>query len=248
MKHVATFFLAILVLLGTAPLSGCGGGGGTRVQQILPGLTALQVVVRAEAKSGWSDPRNDSAYTGLRPGEAKAFETTDYSSVDQIIVWVEPAAQPSGTIRAATAGNISINLGTTRPELLAAGRGSIWAFRNATGRVADVFLRDESGKVIPIGLIAGPGRSVMPDAQGLVDVMVAGRPEPVARVFIAPTAYVRLASSRQPVNFVALPPGRTKVVAWHERLPGSSVEVDLTEGKTTQAALTISVNSLPKVP
>lgn len=248
MTKPGLYISVLSLLMALWGSSGCGGGGGARVQQVLPGMTVLQVVVRAEAKTGWNDPRNDSTYTGLRPGEAKSFETTDYSAIDQIIVWVEPAPNPAGTIQASSAGNIVINLGATRTDLIAAGRGSIWDFRNATGRVEEVFLRDESGKVTPLGRVAGPGRSVTPNAQGLVDVMIASRPTPVARVYIAPSAYVRVASSKQPVNFVLLPPGRAKVVAWHERLPGSSVEVDVIEGKTTQAALAITVNSLPPVP
>jgi len=244
---IARACLSVICVLCVGIL--CWGCASGQSDSALPGVTTLQVTVRAESKSGWKDPSRESWYTeSLRPGEDKAFQTIDYKAIEDVVVWVEPEVSPASIGMAATAGNISINLGQTRPELRVAGRGSIWDFRNATGRVEEVYLRNEAGQVISLGRIAGPGRSMLPEVEGLVEVMIASKPDPVARVFVAPSAFVRLATSGGPVTLVALPPGRAKVVAWHERLPGSSTQVNLEPGKATKATVTIGVNSLPKVP
>lgn len=245
MKSIRTklsvLFVCSVVLLSLS----CGGGGGrSKPTDEFPGIATLLVTVRAEAKTGWQDPRKQSDYAGLRPGEAKSFETTDYSNIDDIIVWVEPQADRY----AATAGNISIDLGDPQQGLRAAGVGSIWDFRNATGKAIDVFLRTESGKVVPLGLIPGPGRSLTPDVQGYVEVMAVDQSEPLARVFVAPTAFVRVATTREPVRFFAVPPGRAKIITWHPRLPGTTTEVNVSSNGETRATVTIGVNSLPKVP
>lgn len=238
---ISVFSVLCVVLF----LSGCTGGTS---KPGTAGLTTLEVTVRAESKTGWQDPRRQSDYAGLRPGEAKAFETIDYSVVDNIVVWVEPSREAGGMSLIGPAGSLVIDVSAPREDLLAAGIGSIWDFRNRSGRPQEVFLRSEAGDVVSMGTIGGVGLSRSPRVQGLVEVLVTGRPEPVARVYVAPSAFVRIAKANEPVSFFALPPGRARVTAWHDRLPGSSAEVNLEAGRSIKAALTIGVNSLPKVP
>lgn len=245
---IVLFCVLAIPILAAGCVTSSSGGGTTSSKSLLTGVTALEVTVHAESKSGWQDPRKQSDYTGLRPGEAKAFETVDYTNLNEIVLWLEPQLQPGAAGVVSSAGNLSINLGTTRPNLMVAGRGSIWDFRNATGKAEQVFLRMDSGKVVNLGSIAGPGQSFSPDVVGLVEVMLASKPEPIARVYVAPSAFVRVVAAGTPVMFVALPAGPAKLVAWHPRLPGASTEINLEPGKTTRTSLTIGVNSLPKTP
>jgi hypothetical protein len=224
-------------------LSCAGTGGGSGAIDI----PTLLVSVRAESKAGWVDPRKQSDYAGLRPGESRAYETIDYAQVDDVVVWVEPLGEQAGAF-SSSGGSISIDLGSPQTNLRVAGRGAIWAFRNSTGRVIDIYLRTEEGKVVSLGAMPGPGRSVSPNVQGLVEVMAVDQPEPLARIYVAPTAFVRLASTKEPVRFFGVPPGRARIVAWHPRLPGATTEVNIAADRETRAAVTIGVNSLPKVP
>jgi hypothetical protein len=232
------------ILIGlTCLFAGCASQNNSDGYSPLGG-TNLVVKVIAQPKAGWNDPRNDSSYTGLRPGEPQQLETTDYSSLDEIVVWVESLGSSSYI---GTAPNTSIDLSGADPSLKVGGWGGIWDLRNKTGRTLEVFLRTEDGKVMNLGNVPGPGTSLAPRVQGYVEVMTNASDQPVGRVFIAPTPYVQLAKANTAITFLAVPPGKAKIHTWHPRLPGSTTEVNLGENRTTNATVTVGVNSLPKV-
>lgn len=233
-----------LLLVGIfASLLAAGCAGTKQPGSQLDG-TNLIVNVKAVPKEGWHDPRNDSGYTGLAPGEPKSFETTDYASLDEIVIWVESTEKESYV---GLSGSLSIDLGGVNPDLVVGGWGAIWDLRNRTGRTLEVFLRTEDGKVLSLGNVPGPGNSFSPRVSGYVEVLTSAREEPVARVYIAPTPFVQLAKANSSVTFLGMPPGKAKIHSWHPRLPGSVVDVNLPLNRTTTATITVGVNSLPKV-
>jgi hypothetical protein len=236
MRFQAICILAVMVLL-----SGCASQNSAYSPL---GGTNLVVKVVAQPKEGWHDPRNDSTYTGLRPGEPKQMETTDYAALDDIVVWVESLGNSSYI---GTTPNLSIDLAGGNPSLIAAGWGAIWDLRNKTGRTLEAFLRTEDGQVMNLGNIIGPGTSLAPRVQGYVEVLTSASDEPVARLFVAPTPFVQLAKANTSITFLAIPPGRAKVHTWHQRLPGSTTEINLPANRTTNVTVTVGVNSLPKV-
>jgi hypothetical protein len=229
--------LSVLAML----LGGCASGNSGSSPL---GGTNLVVKVVAQPKAGWHDPRSDSTYTGLRPGEPRQMETTDYAALDEIVVWVESLGDSSYI---GTTPNVSIDLAGSDTSLKAAGWGAIWDLRNRTGRTLEAYLRTEDGQVVNLGNIPGPGTSLAPRVRGYVEVMTSASDQPVARVFVAPTPFVQLAKANTPITFLAVPPGKAKVHAWHPRLPGSTTDVNLPANRTTNVTVTVGVNSLPKV-
>jgi hypothetical protein len=49
------------------------------------------------------------------------------------------------------------------------------------------------------------------------------------------------------VEFRDLPPGKYRAVTWHPRLPGHSIDLDLTAGQVTSATVKVSVNGLAQI-
>src|SRR5207249_1712995 len=84
--------IASLSLL--ACLAGCQS-----MPQPSPGMSALRVNVIAEPKSGYKSTDSVSAYDniGSSPslGEG-AYERVNYSALDEIVVWAEPAGAGGG--------------------------------------------------------------------------------------------------------------------------------------------------------
>jgi hypothetical protein len=193
----------------------------------------LVVTLKAEPKQGWRDPKTDSAYTGTAQiGMGKQFETVDYESLDEIVVWVEPAM-----VAPAEVSGITIDLGAPTPALRVAPAGVVWFVKGGSA-----YLRTEEGKVMNLA------SSNRPTVRGYVEVMTESKPEPVARLYVTPTRFAQVGESNKRLTFDDLPPGPARLVSWHPRLPGSQASIDLPAGQSTSATLTVGVNSLPKVP
>jgi hypothetical protein len=227
-------------------LAGCAG------QPAPPSnLSNLVLIVKAEPKSGWHDPRNDSSYAGLRPGESKAFETIDYSALDDIVVWIEPI---HGGVESPPTSRISVDASHPSDKLTACGVREGWMIRNSGSIAASLFVRSESGKVYAVGSVPAGGSSFfLPRETGLNELMSDASDQPLERIYVAPVRWepeknVRIAKAGDRLTFSNLMPGQVIVGAWHPRLPGSSLQFELDPGKTTTKTMTIGVNSLPKVP
>jgi hypothetical protein len=211
-------------------LSGCAPAAPEPAAAAAPDRAALVVTVKAEPKKGWHDPKDDSTYAAMSQiGLAKQFETVDYSALDEIVVWVETQTPDPGPAT-------DLTIVRAQPTLLVAGPGARWSLP------AGAYLRTEDGRAL------NPGNPAVAQVRGFVEVMRESSPEPIARVYVAPSRFVKLAESGKKVTFNDLPPGPAKVVSWHPRLPGSQTTVNLEPGKSTAATLTVGVNTLPKIP
>ena len=242
-------FAAIVALLACA--CGCESnkaGAGAR-DAPAPDRAALSVTIRAEPKQGWRDPRRDSAiYDMSMVGVGQAYEPVEYAALDDVVVWVESPGEPQASQ--------TITMDVARPDatLKVCGTRDAWKIENSGADGLALYARYESGDVIDLGTVT-PGASVshQPTALGFVEILSDARPQPLARVYVAPIPSAsgnraRVVKGGQRIVFNDLPPGAARVAAWHPRLPGSSAQVDLAPGATGRAALVVGVNQLPKIP
>ena len=242
-------FGAIVVLLACACGCSSNNKGAGATAPPAPGRAALSVTVRAEPKQGWRDPRRDSAtYDMSMIGTGQAYEPVEYAALDDVVVWVELPGEPQAS------QTITIDVARPNAPVKVCGTRDSWRIENSGGDGLAVYARYESGDVTDLGTVA-PRASVahQPKSQGLVELISDARPQPLARVYVAPVPTAganraRVVKGGQRVVFSDLPPGPARVTAWHPRLPGSSAQVNLAPGATGSATLVVGVNQLPKIP
>jgi hypothetical protein len=227
-SSVSSFFSVLCVMF---LLNGCGENAPESA--IAADRARLVVNLKAEPKKGWHDPKTDSAYSDLSQiGQGKQFETVDYESLNEIVVWVEPSTTDPGQVT-----DITIDLGAPSAMLRLAPLGAVWFVKGGSA-----YLRTEDGHVMSLA------SSSRPNVRGYVEVMVESKPQPVARLYVTPTRFAQVGESNKKLTFDDLPPGPAKVVCWHPRLPGSQANADLQAGQSTSTTLTVGVNTLPKIP
>jgi hypothetical protein len=183
------------------------GCGTTAPEQspVAPDRARLVVTLKAEPKKGWRDPKTDSSYAGASHiGQGKQFDTVDYQSLDEIVVWVEPESPVPAEVP-----SITIDAAAFSAAVRVVPAGAVWFVKGARA-----YLRTEGGQVMNLG------SSNRPTVRGYVEVMVDPNPDPVARIFVAPTRFAQVGQSNQKLTFDELPPGRARVFTWHPRLPG----------------------------
>src|ERR1044071_3474716 len=74
---------------------------------------------------------------------------------------------------------------------------------------------------------------------GAVEVLTDAYSDPVAQIYVAPSAWVGRTRSDKGVTFSNVPPGRYRAVCWHARLPGSQSDVTLVADKTAHVNLKV---------
>jgi hypothetical protein len=248
--------LVALLLLLLLCAAGCGSnksGAGANAPQPAPGRAALSVTVRAEPKQGWRDPRRQSeTYDMSMIGAGQAYEPVEYAALDDVVVWVEAPGEPQAS------QTITIDLARPSGPVRVCGTRDSWKIENAGAEGLTIYARYETGDVTDLGAVA-PRATIthQPKSHGLVEILSDARPQPLARIYVAPIPTAgagananraRVVKSGQRVVFNDLPPGAARVTAWHPRLPGSSTQVNLAPGAAGSAALVVGVNQLPKIP
>lgn len=199
-----------------------------------PKLATLEVIVKAEPRKGGKNTKVD--YGVMPTGQ---WSVTDWDSLDEIVVIVEP--QVLGT----PAPPIEIDLTKRHPLVqVVSSQGGV-SLKNGGLKSESVFMRDENGVLIPIGVVA-PGKvttvSMVPS--GYFELCVGSREAPVARCFGYARGIARICHAGERVTLANLSPGNARISTWHPRLPGMSKEVALEAGKTTRVDATVSVNNL----
>ena len=237
-------------------LAGCGA-------KVPSGMSGARVSVLAEPKAGYRPERQpagggyDTNPDSDDPGPQRfPFQTLNYSSLNDIVVWLEP--QEAGASSAPAPKAVTLDAGASVASLDKAVKatavgGEVRLENRSSGPVL-AYLRSEQGSIVDAGSVA-PGRSgaVRLPAPGLWQVLReadAGAADDVVvgQVYAAPTGWVQTTVSGGRVTFSPVPPGRYVARAWHPRLPGSSQPVTLAPDRVADVTLVVSVNPLPKVP
>ena len=166
-------------------LRGCASNG-PEPAAIAPDRARLVVTVKAEPKKGWRDPKTDSTYSDLSQiGQGKQFETVDYESLDEIVVWVEP----SMAVRRKSERHDRPVVSERGAASRARGRGLVLQGRRGA------YLRTEDGRVMNLS------SSSRPNVCGLVEVMVDSQAEPIARIYVTPTHFAQVGQSGKKLSF-----------------------------------------------
>lgn len=212
------------------------------------GLADLRVRVMAEPKQGVPNPTGRvQVYDAAAHNSSGAFEKVDYSSLDNIVVWVEPVmAPPMAQIVALRSLSVSVPA-VGDDSIVAACVGQKLVVTNRSGRAMDIYSVSD-GNDFDLGSIAAGGQGAyVIKSGGLIEILTDSSDQPLARVYAAPSCYVAETHSGAEVTFANLPPGDYRISSWHPRLPGSTVAVHLSADQTQSASITVGVNSLPKI-
>ncbi len=213
------------------------------------GMAGVSIKVMAEPKAGIQSPRGRvMSYDTPDQRGYGDFERVDYSNLGQIVVWLEP--QDSARAVAPAAGQITLDIDARHPATEVshvASVGQTVVVRNVGSR-PEVIDSVSDGNDFDAGTVAPSGNAHFTvRSSGLIEVLTETSADPVARIYAAPTRWVKLARAGQIVQFTDVPPGNYRVVAWHPRLPGSQTSLTLAPNEVANVTIAVGVNSLPKV-
>ncbi|MCK6484277.1 MAG: hypothetical protein HUU22_10075 [Phycisphaerae bacterium] len=225
--------------------------------KIQPGLSGARITIQAKPKSGYHRPV--AGVSGVDPygmstpasvddevPQTGAFALVDYDHLDDIVVWLEPQNRVTPD---AVPPDITLDVATpdpAGPPLFATGVGGVLRVRN-TGRRAESVYSVSEGNEFDLGALpaGGMARSTL-HRPGVVEVLLDSRNEPLARVYVAPSPWVRRARGGQSVVFADLPPGAYRAACWHPRLPGTEQNVQLRADQLTRVTLVVGVDALAR--
>ena len=226
--------IAVAVLLLTA-FAGCKGPE-----------SGLTVDVRAEAKKGYEAP-SVATYGGSAnsddEGHDHRYHLIDYANLRDVVVWAEPGGGQA--VQGAEAKPVEIKLVPAAGTVYATGVGGRIVLRNIGKSSQTVLLRGPAGELAEYQVPASGQAEHAAVKAGLIEVIRDEDEDPIANVYVAPTPLVRVARGGEQVTFSPVVPGKYTVNAWHPILPGSTTTVDVPEGQTAKATLTVGVNALP---
>ena len=216
-----------------------------------PGLSAVVVKVVAQPKIGTAaSPAHVATYDGsdTPAGGTGAFARVDYSDLHDIVVFLESADAKAAIPPPAAPVTIDLKEDDSSAGISGvAGVGQTIIFRNTTSSVLAAYSVSD-GNQFNLGTIP-PGGVARAEAKspGLIEIVTDSAREPLARVYAAPTCWVALTQSGSTAAFNDVPPGHYRVVSWHPRLPGSTVEADLVADRVSHSSIDVGVNHLPKI-
>jgi hypothetical protein len=187
---------------------------------------------------------------------AGQFELVDYSVLDDVIVWLEPAGGGDETA-AVDATNATRPTAHPRPPLKldvttrarldgvrAASVGQEIVFRNRGSEPVSLYsVSDDNDFELPAIPAGGEARYTV-RATGTIEVLADPGEPPVATLYAVPSPWVARTRSGGRVVFDDVTPGSYEAVCWHPRLPGSTEPVLLEPGTVARAALKVGMNVL----
>jgi hypothetical protein len=178
------------------------------------------------------------------------FELVDYSSLDDVIVWLEPAGasdeatNATHTEPARAALTLDVAAHQHPDDVHAATVGQDIVFRNRGEESVSLYsVSDDNDFDLPAIPPGGEARYTA-RAAGMIEVLADPSDPPVAMLYAVPSQWVTRTCSGRRVVFQNVAPGSYEAVAWHPRLPGKSIPVHLTPGAVARVELNVGVNVL----
>lgn len=267
-----TTMLAACACLAAQTLIGCAAQPSPKPRA---GAAAVVIEVVAEPKAGAKAhrftrvPVYDAAPRPAAP--SGRYELVDYSALDDVIVWLEPAGAGAGdgdattevetTGQAASPGDAETNAAPpiipppsplaldvdarVHPDdVRAAAVGQEIVFRNRGAQAVSLYsVSDDNDFDLPEIPPGGEGRYIV-RAAGMIEVLADPSDPPVATVYAVPSPWVARTRSGGRVVFNDVTPGFYEAMSWHPRLPGSTALVTLAPGAVARAELNVGVNVL----
>jgi hypothetical protein len=214
------------------------------------GMAALRVKVIAEPKTGVQPPpvavstHDTPADQGYGP-----HARVDYSQLDNIVIWVEPAP---GAGPAKAPAPAPMNL-TVDPQKSSHGIDAVVSvgqklvLRNAGAKAQSIYSVSDGNDFELSSVPASGSAEYAVRSAGLIEIFADSSKDIAVQLFATPTPWAQIGRSGQTLDFNNIPPGHYQLVSWHPRLPGSTEPVELTADHVTDASIKVGVNSLPKV-
>ena len=209
------------------------------------GTANVVVKVGAQPKSGAAKrfarvPVYDAA---PRPAAAATgqFERVDYSSLGDIIVWLEPV--PDGAPKYAPA-IVSVDAAQSPETVHAVSAGRDVMFQNRGDVPISLYsVSDENDFELPAIPPGGEARYTV-RGPGVIEVLADPSRPPVAILYAAPSPWVERTRAGRSVLFHNVPPGTYEALSWHPRLPGRSTTLSAEPGQVTRATLDVGVKNI----
>jgi len=221
------------VLMIAAAVGGCGNSSESQ-------NASVELRVIAEPKNGVHEV---TAYDppAVRAAASGQFEHVDYSHLPDIIVWLVPAIRTSADLPAFMA----IDVDPTKPteEIVPATVGQKIVYHNVTAKPLALYSVSD-GNEFDIKIAPDATGEASVRGEGLVEVLADPAQPPVIRLYVASTRWVKRVHSGEKVSFDHLSAGQYQAFAWHPRLPGSSIALDLKKGEIAHGTIKVGVNSL----
>ena len=176
----------------------------------------------------------------------------DYRRLGGIVVWIEPVGgrAPSGGPPLNAQVDLASQQRANFEHVHLASVGGRVSFMPASpgpapaGSPPAFVLRTAGGEVLDAS-----GPVFVPDRPGHYEVLTAthGDPgEPLAHVYVAPTASARRVRNGERVTFAPIPPGRYRVSTWHPVLRDASQVVEVTAGPLVKVTVTVAAKPHPE--
>jgi hypothetical protein len=247
-----TSFIAVCAYLMSQALIGCAASPAPKPNA---GVAAIVLEVVATPKQGAKAnrfvrvPVYDAApHTAAPSGQ---FELVNYSALDDVIVWLEPAGAGDAEIDAshpATPERAPLTLDVAASihpdDVHAATVGQEIVFRNRGKDAVSLYsVSDDNDFDLPAIPPGGEARYTAREA-GMIEVLADPSDPPVAMVYVVSSPWVTRTRSGGHVVFKDVAPGSYEASAWHPRLPGKSTPVTLTPGAVARVELNVGVNVL----
>jgi hypothetical protein len=232
----------IVVVVAVFALAGCQAP-----LKPMPGMSAVRINVRAVPKIGRPAPGKPGYDQMAEPGSG-SLERVNYDELGDIVVWLEPI----DVTRVAPPGGVPpvIDLpGKPARDGLSAvvAVGAPIIFRNAGSAPFSAYCIGDAGDINLGTLQVGAEAQTVFQSPGLVEVLCESVPDPVARIYVAPSRWVSMTRSGATVDFNNVPPGSYRIVSWHPRLPGMTTNITLAPDQFVTSSVEVSVNRLPKI-
>ena len=266
-----TFISACACLMGQA-VAGCIASHPSPKPRAGAAAVVLEVTAQptkgAKANRVARVPVYDAAPRPAAP--SGQFELVDYSALDDVIVWLEPAGGADATASADSAGDGG-DAGDLTPDAAArptappppppplafnvAARvhpddvravtvGQEVVFRNGGAESVSLYSVSEDNDFdLPDVPPGGEARYTIGEA-GLIEVLADPSDPPVATLYAVASPWVARTRSGGRVVFDDVTPGSYEAVSWHPRLPGSTAPLSLAPGDVARPALRVGVNVL----
>jgi hypothetical protein len=248
--------LALLSIL----IPGCAGNTPA------PGTASLRVQVVAQPKAAYTAANHRVPTYDVEPGfgysagggefgphpaasAASDYEKVDYSALDDVVIWLEPA--DGAKVTAAPPADVTVDVDPQKAvesdELTAAvSVGQHINLHNSGSKTGTVYSVSDGNEFHLGDVPPGGSGSYRVQSPGLIEIVTTSLDGAIARLYAAPTPWVRLVRAGQTVQFDNMPPGKYTIVSWHPRLPGHRTSIELSADKTARTKISVGVQGLPK--
>jgi hypothetical protein len=210
------------------------------------GAATLMVHVQADPKAGAGPaPQKVQVYDSQKPIDRGAFAKVDYSDLDEIVVWLEPAVAAQARPKPDT-----IDIDPAKPPISltdAVSVGQQLTLHNVSSSPLTIYSVSDGNDFDFESVPANGQVEYTVRSPGLIEVLTSAKSDEPVKIYAAPSPWVKMAHAGETLIFNNLPPGKYRLVSWHPRIPGSQTEVNLSADQTTDTSIDVSVNSLPKV-